>query len=319
MPDEKNSRVVLSKTLEKLNQSREQKLTANKSKPKAKDAIVTVSGVEQNDTAPAQMSLDFWPNKVRGVPNALLRGALFSIAQERVIAKKRELVSTAAGIEIRFKGEKWNQTDLDVLEVLLHYARQQPLESNVGFSANEVLLELERGVGGEDHEQLKEELARLMGGVVEITWTKEKKTFAGTLIKNYYRDEEARQYVVIFDKKMLELYEDGYTYIDWEQRRALGKKNLAKWLHGFYASHTDPFPYKVATLKTLCGSTTKRLSDFRKALSAALEDIKKVGAIKNWKIDPETDKLYVIKAVRKKTLSGKAKPVLEKDIDKPAE
>lgn len=254
-----------------------------------------------------QLALELWPDQVRGVPNAALRGSLFSIAQERTIAKKRELLSAVGGIEIRFKGEKFNQTDLDVLEMLLHYGRKKPLESCVEFTGNQLLNDLERGVGGQDHEQLKEEIARLMGGVVEITWKKEKKTFSGTLVKNVYRDEETQQYVVIFDEKMLSLYEDGYTYVDWQQRRALGKNNLAKWLHGFYASHADPFPYKVLTIKTLCGSTTKRLGDFRKALRNALDELKKIGAIRDWQIDEQSDLVTVMKTPAAQAIAGKKK------------
>jgi hypothetical protein len=115
------------------------------------------------------MHLDHWPDHVRGVPNAALRGSLFSISQERSIAKKRELLASVGGIEIRFKGERFNQTDLDVLEMLLHFARMRPLENQVSFSANCLLSNLGRKTGGQDHEQLKEELARLQGGVVEIT------------------------------------------------------------------------------------------------------------------------------------------------------
>ncbi|MGZ9709389.1 plasmid replication initiator TrfA [Glaciimonas sp. GNP009] len=254
-----------------------------------------------------QLALELWPDQVRGVPNAALRGSLFSIAQERTIAKKRELLSSVGGIEIRFKGEKFNQTDLDVLEMLLHYGRKKPLESCVEFTGNQLLTDLERGLGGQDHEQLKEEIARLMGGVVEITWKKEKKTFSGTLVKNVYRDEETQQYVVIFDEKMLSLYEDGYTYVDWQQRRALGKNNLAKWLHGFYASHADPFPYKVLTIKTLCGSTTKRLGDFRKALRNALDELKKIGAIRDWQIDEQSDLVTVMKTPVAQAIAGKKK------------
>src|SRR5207302_10251239 len=76
--------------------------------------------------APApQLSLDLWPDAVRGVPNAVLRGALFSVSQRRAWAD-RELVATVEGVEIRFKGERFNQTDLDVWEVLVRLARQQP-------------------------------------------------------------------------------------------------------------------------------------------------------------------------------------------------
>lgn len=232
-----------------------------------------------------QMSLELWPDSVRGVPNAVLRGSLFSASQRRSTAKKRELLAAVDGIEVRFKGERLNQTDLDVWEMLLHLARQQPLGGRVEFSAHAFLKELGRGTSGKHHEELKEEFARLLGGVVEITWTKEAKTFIGHLVEKAFRDEFTQRYVVVFDQKMLGLYEGGYSHVNWEQRHALGNNGLAKWLHGFYASHAKPFPYKVETIKNLCGSTIARLGDFRKLLRSALAELVEVGALTNWEID----------------------------------
>lgn len=52
-----------------------------------------------------------------------------------------------------------------------------------------LLKELGRGTGGTDHEDLKEDIARLLGGVVEITWLDTNKTFIGHLVDKAFRDE----------------------------------------------------------------------------------------------------------------------------------
>jgi hypothetical protein len=241
---------------------------------------------------PKQLSLELWPDAVRGVPNAVLRGSLFSVSKQRATAKKRELLAAVEGIEIRFKGERFNQVDLDLWEMLLHLARLQPLGNQVEFSSYSLLKELGRGNGGKDHEDLKEDIARLLGGVVEITWTDTNKTFIGHLVDKAYRDESTQRYVVVFDTKMLNLYEGGYSYIDWEKRKALKGNNLAKWLAGFYASHAQPYPYKVETLKNLCGSTAGRLPDFRRMLKSALDELIKVGCITSWAI--KDDLVHVV-------------------------
>lgn len=240
-----------------------------------------------------QLSLELWPDAVRGVPNAVLRGSLFSVAKQRAHAPKRELLAAVDGIEIRFKGERFNQIDLDLWETLLHLARMQPLGNQVQFTAYSLLKELGRGVGGKDHDDLKEDMMRLLGGGVEITWTAIGKTFAGHLIQSFYRDEDTQRYVVIFDQKMLGLYENGYSYIDWQQRKALKGNSLAKWLQGFYASHAHPYAYKVETLRKLCGSTTVRLGDFRKLLRPALAELVAVGSIESWTLD-ENDLLHIV-------------------------
>lgn len=245
--------------------------------------------------APAkQLSLELWPDAVRGVPNAVLRGALFGVSQRRKTHKKRTIIAAVDGYEIRFKGETFNQTDLDVWETLLQLARLQPLGTKVEFTAHSLLKELGRGTGKTQHEQLKEELSRLIGGVVEITWTKEKKAFAGALVSGYFRDDETGRYVVKFNPDMAQLYGVGHTLIDWSERQSLGNNSLAKWLHGFYASHAKPFPYKVETIYGLCGSIVERLGDFRKLLRAALTQLVNVGAIKSWGIDPKTDLVEVV-------------------------
>lgn len=249
---------------------------------------------------PQQLSLELWPDSVRGVPNAVLRGSLFSVSRTRTTTKKRELLAAVEGIEIRFKGERFNQNDLDLWEMLLHLARLQPLGDRVEFSAYSLLKELGRGVSGREHEELKEDISRLLGGVVEITWTDTQKTFIGHLVQQAYRDEKTQRYVVIFDQKMLGLYEGGYSYIDWDRRKALKSNSLAKWLQGFYSSHAQPYAYKVETIKNLCGSTIGRLTDFRKLLRSALDELVAVGSIKSWKI--ENDLLHVINVPTKSQL-----------------
>lgn len=249
---------------------------------------------EAKATAAKQLHLELWPDAVRGVPNAVLRGALFGVSQRRKTHKKRTIIAAVDGYEIRFKGESFNQTDLDVWEMLLHLARLQPLGTKVEFTAHALLKELGRGTSGKHHEELKEQMMRLVTGGVEITWTKEKKTFAGTLVSGFFRDEETGRYVVKFNTDMSQLYGVGHTLIDWSERQALGNNSLAKWLHGFYASHAKPFPYKVETLYGLCGSTVERLGDFRKLLRTALAQLVNVGTIKSWTIDQKTDLVEVV-------------------------
>lgn len=241
-----------------------------------------------------QLNLELWPDAVRGVPNAILRSALFGVSKTRQIHKTRTLIASVDGYEIRYKGETLNQTDLDLWEMLLHLARLQPLGTEVEFSAHALLKELGRGTGKSQREQLKEELMRLITGGVEITWTKEQKAFAGALISSYFRDDETGRYVVKFNQDMAKLYGMGYTNIDWTERQALGKDSLGKWLHGHYASHAAPYPFKVETLKKWSNSTVNRLGDFRKQLRAAMNRLVEIGAIKSWMIDPKTDLVSVV-------------------------
>jgi hypothetical protein len=260
-------------------------------KPRAPAKPRTLTDVATIQSAPMQMR--FWPDTVRGVPNAALRGALFSISKERDMAKKRQRLATVDGYLIMFKGERFNQTDLDLWEMLLHFGRQHPYGQPIEFLASDLLKSLGRPTGGGNYEALKEDISRLMSGVVEITFSDTKETFIGSLIHNAYREESTQRYVLVFDEKMRKLYDTGYTHVDWEQRVKLKGDSLAKWLHGFYATHAAPLRYKVETIRELCGSTTGRLVDFRVALRKALQKLKDVGAITGSSIDPKTDLLTV--------------------------
>ena len=239
---------------------------------------------------PLQSSFPVWPDEVRGVPNAILRSALFGIGQERIVHQKRTLIAAVEGYEIRFKGETFNQTDLDVLEAMLHLAMPNPLGKRVEFTVHSFLKAIGRGTGKTQHEQFKEQVMRLVTGGIEITDTKAGKTFMGTLVSEAFREEEIGRYVVVFNNKMLNLYEGGYSHIDWDQRMALGKSALAKWLHGFYATHAKPYPYKVETLHSLCGSTAA-IKEFKRMLKKALDDLARVGAIQCWSIDDDLVKI----------------------------
>jgi len=263
-------------------------------KARAKSVVVKKAKAKQEQ-------LPLWPEAVRAVPNAVLRGALFSVAQEREAFKTATLIATVEGVEIRFQGTRPNQTDLDVWEMLLHLARLQPLSSEVRFTAHAMLKALGRGTSGKHHEELKQQIRNLAAGLAEITWTKERKTFGGTLISNFFRDEETGLYIVKFNQDFGKLYATGHTSIDWEERKSLGQNNLAKWLHGFYSSHEQPYPYKVETLQRLCGSATERRG-FRRILKEALPKLVDLGTIDSWEIDPETDLVSVVKP-RKKRLN----------------
>lgn len=244
--------------------------------------------------AAKQTQLPLWPEAVRAVPNAVLRGALFSVSQESETFAKRTLIASVEGIEIRFQGTRHNQTVLDVWEMLIHLARLQPLSSEVRFTAHAMLKALGRGTGKSQHEQLKQEMMNLAAGAAEITWTKERKSFVGTLISSYFRDEDTGLYVVKFNRDFGKLYASGHTAIDWEQRKSLGQNNIAKWLHGFYSSHDQPYPYKVETLQRLCGSKSLR-KEFRRMLKVALEKLLGIGLITSWSINTETDLVSVTK------------------------
>lgn len=250
--------------------------------------VATVAAV-----AVERLLLPFWPEASRCVPSIFLRSAIFCISDMRITYAERTKLACVDGYEVHFLGCSLSQTDLDVWEMLLHLARQKPIDEPIRFSAHEFLRLLGRPTGGLAHHQLKEEFARLSGAHTEITDTKAQVTYAGHFINEYIRDEKTGTYVVSISPKIARLYMAGYTLINWQQRQALGKNGLAKWLHGHFASHAKPFAYKVSTLQALSGSRSTSIKSFRQKLRAAMADLETCGAIKRWSID-ENDRVHAI-------------------------
>ena len=156
-----------------------------------------------------------------------------------------------------------------------------------------------RSHGKSGREWLKDSLRRLTASAVEIRlevqshFGREAFSYTGSLLDEFYYTEEDQTYFLKFNAKLATLFDAGWTQLQWQQRLAL-RTDLAKWLHGFYASHRLPYPMKVSTLQQLCGSDCGRLSDFRSKLRLALDELVKAEILASWNIDQE-DKVHVQK------------------------
>lgn len=231
------------------------------------------------------VQLPLWPDPVRGVPNPLMRSALFAAVQgKQRRAMQRELLEVQQGTEIRFTGIQLDQSDLDVWEQALHLARLQPLGTRCHFVAHSFLKSLGRATGKANHEWLKDSIARLAACCVEVKYGRF--TYGGSLLE-FYRDDETGRYYLEINPKMKAIYDAGYTLTDWDERAELRGKPLALWLHGYFATHADPFPVKVETLHRLSGSANKDIYSFKQQLKAALADVQAIGAIEGYVIEGE--------------------------------
>ena len=237
--------------------------------------------------------LPLWPEPARGIPNPVLRGALFAAVQGKNRAVfQRELLACQKGLQIRFTGIQLDQSDLDVWEQALHLARLHPLGTRCEFSVYGFLKALGRKTGKSEHEWLKNSFARLMGCGVELTNQQERKTYGGSLLE-FMRDDDTGRYVVIFNPKILTFYEGGWTAIDWQDRQLLRGKPLALWLHGYLATHAKPYPIKIETIRSFSGSSNKEIRGFKRKLIAALNELKKIEFIMGF--DFEGDNVIINK------------------------
>ena len=243
-----------------------------------------------------------WPEKARGIPNGALRSSLFGAIRKgpRKFLKRTQLQSVN-GLTIVFNGPRLSQSDLDVWEHCLHLARINGTGCRIRFTAYSFLKAIGRNTGKSDREWLKGVLLDLASSVVEINDSK--RAYFGPLIHHGIRDDETGEYVIEVNPRVALLYgADGWTQIEWAQRQALRRQPLAQWLHGFYSTHAEPYPYKVETLRRLAGSENEHLFSFRQELRTAMSKVAEVTGWA-WRI-VEADLVHVAKQSGHKPPAG---------------
>jgi len=212
--------------------------------------------------------LPIWPNHFRGVPNGVLRSALFGAIKRGARSFQDNIIkSTLNGLIISHTGPQLDQADLDVWEQCLHLASIQGVETRIEFTAYSFLKAIGRATGGRNSEWLMGAFRRLAASVVQTQ--DENATYAGALIHHLGRDEKTGRHIIQLNPQITRLYKPGWTQIDWDQRSKLRGHPLAQWLHGFYSTHADPYPMKVETLHKLSGSENDALFSFRQKLRDA--------------------------------------------------
>jgi hypothetical protein len=237
-----------------------------------------------------------FPETTRPVANDMARSALFSCVQgkDRVYIEDA-LLPSQDGIEIRFTGRQLNQDDHDLLMTLVFMAKNTPVGKWITVPAYAILTALGRQTGGLQYRELRTDMSRLAAGMVSIRNTKAKIEFIGHhLISKAAQHEISRHWVYRLDPDLRAFYgEMSHTMIDWEKRRALQGKDLARWLQLYLATHAKPFPVKTETLKELSGSRAKLLKNFRAQLRRALDDLVANEDIRDWMIEMPADLVKV--------------------------
>lgn len=247
--------------------------------------LESLSRVVQKKESAKVIQLPLWHELERGTPNSFLRSALFSAIQSKDRKYLKEaILASSKDVTVKFTGEQLNQEDLTVWETLVHLARNNPLGNVCNFTAYGLLKTLGLKVGGEQHRILHSTIIRLSGAVVEITH--EGKTYFGTLIQSGVKDEITKHYAVKLNPELIRLYgETQWTAVNWQQRLELRRKPLAQALHGYYSSHSRPYPVKLATLQHFTGSQNKHSGSFKRQVIMALEELKRKGFLGDYSFD----------------------------------
>lgn len=238
--------------------------------------------------------LPLWPEDVRCAPNEFLRSALFNARNRN--QPRRNLQQQALAVigngRITYTGEELRQDDATVWLQLVQMASAAPLSENVKFTPYAFCKAVGWTPTGEAYAHLRKCLTRLQATALAFYADRTRHTISLSMIPAFcWRDESTGKplprYQVRLAGELAALFRgDHYTYLLWAQRRQL-PEGLATWLHGYLASHKQPFPLAIADIQRAADLTITRADNLRAAIVRALNALAKVGFVASWEVSGE--------------------------------
>ena len=194
-----------------------------------------------------KIQLPLWEDRMRAVPNGILRSALFAAIQPGARRyMDGESITALCGVEIKYTGQQLDQGDLSVWEAVLHVAQQQNLGHRCYVSTYQLLSLLGLKDSGANRKVIYKRLTRLVATALQIKQGRYE--YIGGLIMEALRDDDSGQMYIVINPKIINLFQsDQYTKIHFELCRSL-KRPVAQWLYRFYATHARPVPMLFTTL-----------------------------------------------------------------------
>ena len=234
--------------------------------------------------------LPLWGEVFRCLPNEIIRSALFSAKnrkQPRPFLKNQEIAVIGDG-RITYSGEELRQDDQTLWLQLVHVAKEQALGQLVEFTPYSMCKAIGWGSSKADYVRLRACLSRMQATSLAVYSKRSKNGISMSMIPLFRwedQDQNAlKQYQVRLPPELVQLFADmQYTKLEWEQRLAL-PTGIATWLHGYFASHQEPFPIKLETIKIGSGITNKDNYETKRIIEKALDELVKVGFLKSWRI-----------------------------------
>lgn len=251
--------------------------------------------------------LPLWSFDRYGVPRSMVRCSLFgsnsiiNISEEELKDSKnlnkyqtKKTLESLSNYKIQYTGYTLNQEILDVFMTVIDMHSKKKLhigEESVSFTGYEILKNLSSAGsgfgGGSGYARLKFYLTLLQSGNINIECFDKAKNktagFTGSLIRKYEYEldhgSNKSVFKVWFEPEILNLFKDGITEMYKDQREKLGRRQLAKWLLAFYASHTSAFDYDIETIYRLSGSGIKSMHKFKQKLNESINALINVGLL----------------------------------------
>lgn len=261
-----------------------------------------------HEAAATQLSLPFWPEQFRALPNEIFRSALFN-ARNRKLAreymKDREIFVIGTG-RVTYTGEELRQDDETVWLQLIQLAKTQPVGSTVHFKARAFVKAIGWPIKSDSYKRLRSCLTRMQATSLKVIAKRlgDENGKAISMIPGFeWQDKETQQtlteYEVMLAPALVALFggKGYFTRVEWTQRLSL-PDGLATWLHGYLASHSEPLPIKLETIRAGAGIATEQLYHLRELVIKALDELKRVKFLKSWKIEGPNKDLVIVERAK---------------------
>lgn len=272
----------------------------------------TARAVEKSLHAGQQPSqLPLWGDDYRGLPNSIVRGALFSARDWDCPREYYEnyKIPSLSNIDGLYRGQELRQDDASVFMQLLHIAREVPLGFVVEFTGRQMLLDLGWTVGAKGYDRLRDCIDRLTATSVKLSMQQRDIDvgYGGSFVRNFRWTTDAGEplprWQVWLEPEIISLFKpDTYTLLEWQQRKKLNNRSpLTLWLHSFLATHRHPLPLTIAKYAELSNSVVSDMKYFRQALLRSLQRLVDIEFLTSFEIKPRSGLVHVTRNLSYRT------------------
>ena len=260
--------------------------------------------LQEDEQTVLNLALPAWTDEQRGIPNGFLRSGLFT-ASSRTLREdiKNAKIASLSNYDLTYSGSELRQDDLSLWISLMTRARGQAIGDKLFFSGYSLVKDLGWSLNSISYARAKACIERMKLTAVTIKSKNQKQAYAGALIRDYAYDESDgsgnASWMVRFEPTIARLFvNEAPTFLEWSQRKTLGtRSNLAQWLHGYFSSHSEPFPISVSKVHELSKSQQKSMANFKIRCREALELLIQCGCLVSYNINTG-DMIHVVKAKR---------------------
>jgi hypothetical protein len=227
----------------------------------------------------------------RMMPTEFIGAAVFSAlnrSAEPVMHSKLTEVARMNGYRLVHKGRVLTQAHADVWLAIIEVFRRSETGPGCGveFRSRQLLQLLGKQSNSKSRADLLEWISDMGSCAIQIWRPQQRRAFFGPLVQGEIPDKGGDSpYRLMLHPDVCHAFARGYAGIRWVNRKALGKNELALWLHHYITAF--PVPVAIAELQQLSWQTKAAPREFKHRLVVALKLMRELQIIASWSIDEE--------------------------------